>query len=68
MPSRFPPPWTVERIAAGWAIRDANGLWLAYVYCDDVQSVSGQKLSVDEGRRIAQGIARLPELLKTPDR
>jgi hypothetical protein len=29
---RFPPPWTVEAIDAGFKVIDANGQALAYVY------------------------------------
>ena len=28
---RFPPPWTVEQIAGGYKVLDANGQSLAYV-------------------------------------
>jgi hypothetical protein len=30
--SRFPPPWTVQKIPGGLVVRDANGQSLAYVY------------------------------------
>jgi hypothetical protein len=29
---RFPPPWTIEKIAGGFVVKDANGQSLAYVY------------------------------------
>ena len=29
---RFPAPWTVEKIAGGLVVRDANGQSLAYLY------------------------------------
>ena len=29
---RFPPPWTVEPLDAGYKVLDANGQVLAYVY------------------------------------
>jgi hypothetical protein len=29
---RFPKPWTVESIPAGYRVIDANGIALAYVY------------------------------------
>ena len=31
-PRRFPPPWTAERIPAGYVVKDATGQALAYVY------------------------------------
>ena len=49
-------------------MRDANGIRLAHIYArDDLhQSQFGQHLehlTTDEARRIANGIARLPELM-----
>jgi len=36
MPARrFPPPWTVEELDAGFVVRDHNGQQLAYVYFED---------------------------------
>jgi hypothetical protein len=32
---RFPPPWRAEPIPGGYAVRDANGQALAYVYSHD---------------------------------
>jgi hypothetical protein len=32
MPSRFPPPWSVETTGACFIVRDSNGQALAYVY------------------------------------
>ncbi len=32
MSRRFPPPWTAEKIAGGYVVRDANGQTLAHVY------------------------------------
>jgi hypothetical protein len=29
---RFPPPWTIEELEAGFKIVDGNGQTLAYVY------------------------------------
>jgi hypothetical protein len=64
---RFPPPWTVERQSTDcFAVRDANGLKLAVVYCrDDLTkwTFANSHLTSDEARRIANGIARLPQLL-----
>jgi hypothetical protein len=66
---RFPPPWTTERTQHGFVVKDANGLHLASVYSrDDLHENRWdnywQHLTSDEARRIAKGIARLPELLK----
>jgi hypothetical protein len=64
---RFPAPWRVEQVDADcYEIRDANGFRLASVHCrDDLQkwSFGHSHLTSDEARRIANAIARLPELL-----
>jgi hypothetical protein len=64
---RFPPLWTVHRDGGGpFVVSDAKGLPLAYVHCrDDLQGVrfAHNHLTSDEARRIANGIARLPEFM-----
>lgn len=64
---RFPPPWSVEGTPGGYRVVDASGFTLAYVYCrDDKAAAMLGYLTEDEARRIAKGIARLPELLQSP--
>ncbi len=63
---RFPPPWTVQALdGGGFKIVDANGQNLAYVYghadARDAQTANG--LTLDEARRIAVNVAKLPVLL-----
>ena len=62
---RFPPPWTVEKIAGGLVVRDANGQSLAYVYSREPPEAAhmAKVLTEDEARRIASNIAKLPTLL-----
>jgi hypothetical protein len=61
---RFPPPWKAVRTPSGFKIKDANGLALAYVHARGEQGgVNNDGLTVDEARRIAVGIARLPGLM-----
>ena len=64
---RFPPPWRVEQAGTDcYEIRDANGFRLATVHCrDNLQkwTFGHSHLTSDEPRRIANAIARLPELL-----
>jgi hypothetical protein len=60
---RFPPPWSVEELAACFVVRDHNGQQLAYVYFEEEpgRRSSAKLLSKDEARRIAVNMARLPE-------
>ena len=63
---RFPPPWTVEQLDAGYKVVDANGQTLAYVYGhpDKRDAETAKGLTFDEARRIAANIAKPPDLLK----
>jgi len=63
---RFPAPWTVEAIDAGFKIIDANGQSLAYVYGRETKADVdiANVLTMDEARRIASNIAKLPKLCK----
>jgi hypothetical protein len=64
MPRRFPAPWSVVRTQGGWCVNDADGHALAYCYGrDDATGVGYAGLTVDEARRIAVNIAKLPKLL-----
>ena len=64
-PRRFPPPWRVIETPGGWKITDANGVSVAYVYGEDgPRGVADDRMTKDEARRIALGIARLPELMQ----
>jgi hypothetical protein len=59
---RFPAPWRAVSTPGGWRVEDATGMALAYVYGDDApEGVNQRKLTRDEARRIAAGIARIPE-------
>lgn len=64
---RFPPPWRIEQTDGAFIVRDANGMAVAYTYYPvnyaGLGTLTAQHLSEDEARRIARGIARLPELL-----
>jgi hypothetical protein len=62
----FPPPWTVEETQPCFIVRDSNGQALEFVYFEDEpgRRAAAGLLTRDEARRIAAGIARLPELLR----
>ena len=62
---RFPPPWTVEALDGGFKIVDGNGQTIAYVYghADPRDAAIAKALTLDEARRIASNIAKLPSLL-----
>jgi hypothetical protein len=61
----FPAPWTVEKIADGFKVIDADGQSLAYVYSSENphDAFVRKVLTEDEARRIASNIAKLPVLL-----
>jgi hypothetical protein len=62
---RFPPPWTIEPLDAGYKVVDTNKQTLAYVYghADQRDAAIAKSLTLDEARRIASNIAKLPSLL-----
>ena len=59
---RFPQPWTVEAIEAGFKVLDANDQAIAYVYgyADRRDADIAKALTLDE-RRIAANIAKLSD-------
>ena len=62
---RFPTPWTIEELEAGFKVVDSNGQTLAYIYghADARDAQIAKALTLDEARRIAANIAKLPSLL-----
>jgi hypothetical protein len=51
----FPPPWRVEEHTESFAVIDATGQALAYVYFEDEagRRMTMKRLTKDEARRIA---------------
>ena len=62
---RLPSPWTVEQIPGGYKVKDAQGQSLAYVYGRETRADAdiANVLTMDEARRIASNIAKLPTYL-----
>ena len=62
---RFPAPWTAEQIPGGYVVKDATGQALAYVYGreDKGSADTAKVLTMDEARRVASNIAKLPNYL-----
>jgi hypothetical protein len=62
---RFPPPWRVEQIPGGYKVLDTNGQSLAYVYGRETRADADTAgvLTMDEARRVAANIAKLPNYL-----
>jgi hypothetical protein len=64
---RFPAPWTVEEYRGiSYIVRDANRFAVAYVYFEIApgRRAAAKLMTKDEARKIAAGIAKLPELAR----
>ena len=69
-PRRFPAPWTFEEYRnISYIVRDANNFPVAYVYFETEPGwrAAANLMTRDEARKIAAGIAKLPELLRAKD-
>jgi hypothetical protein len=66
---RFPPPWTFDETNhACFIVKDGNGFAVAYVYFESVpgRRAAANLMPKEEARKIAAGIAKLPDLLLRP--
>ena len=62
-PATFP-RHELSSIPGGYKVKDPNGQALAYVYARETQADIANVLTMDEARRIATSIAKLPTLLR----
>jgi hypothetical protein len=68
---RFPPPWTFEEANhACFIVRDGNRFPVAYVYFESEpgRRAAANLMTKDEARKVAAGIAQLPDLLGAAQR
>jgi hypothetical protein len=59
---RFPPPWSVDDIGGCFVVKASNNRPLVFIYYGE--GVASRSLTRNAARRIAVGIAKLPELLR----
>ena len=68
---RFPAPWIVEEYRGiSYIVRDANKFPVAYVYFESEpgRRAAANLMTKDEARKVAAGIAKLPDLLGAAQR
>lgn len=64
MPVRFPPPWTIQENTESFAVKDAGGQVLCYIYFEDepTRQRSTKRASKDDAFLLAVAIAKLPSV------
>jgi hypothetical protein len=66
---RFPPPWSTEDIGGYFVVKASNGQPLVFISYKEggARQSLARLLTRDAARRIAAGIAKLPDLLRKRD-
>src|SRR5262249_39626392 len=64
MTRHLPPLWCADKFSGGYVVRDANGFAVAYVYgrSTEAEAMEAKQMTMDEARRVASNIAKLPEM------
>jgi hypothetical protein len=65
MRRRHPAPWKVEEGTESYAVLDANGEKLAFVYFEDEpqRRMTMKRMTRDDAWQLARAITRIPALL-----
>ena len=66
MSERYPAPWTVEDVGGCFVVKASNDRPLVFIYYGEgvARRSFARLLTRNAARRIAVGIAKLPELLR----
>jgi hypothetical protein len=67
---RFPPPWSVEDIGGYFVVKASNGRPLVFISYKEggARRSLARLLTPDAARRIAVGMAKLPEVFRSRER